>query len=90
MRGLAVEGEALRFFGDDVVSIGGEIKQVLLGLTSDEWCFRQEKDGEWVDVYRIEFEPPPAAWVKLKIETVDGYEAVVIISFHEFDDERSF
>jgi hypothetical protein len=80
--------EAAALLGDELVSLRNEVLELLSGLTADEWCFRQEKNGEWVDVYRIEFEEPPPAWVKLKIETINDYEALVVISFHEFDDAR--
>lgn len=78
--------EAARYFGDEAVSIRNEIIDVLQHLCAEEWQFRQEMNGEWVDVYRVGvFEDWPDAWIKVSIERPKGYEAVVVISFHEWD-----
>ena len=78
--------EAARYFGDECVSIRNEIIDALTGLSAEEWRFTQEKDGEWVDVYRAGiFENWPDAWIKVKVELVNAYDAVVVISFHEWD-----
>jgi hypothetical protein len=78
--------EAARYFGDDQVSIRNEIIDALVHLHQDEWQFTQEQDGQWVDVYRAGiFEDWPDAWIKVKVEFVNAYDAVVVISFHEWD-----
>lgn len=45
--------EAARYFGDEQVSLRNEIIDAVVHLELDEWQFTQEKDGEWVDVYRV-------------------------------------
>ena len=82
------EKEAAGYLGDDTISIRMQVREILLDLTSDEWKFCQVKNGSWVDVYRVEvFEDAPAAWIKVKIESLNGYQGVLIISFHEYDDD---
>jgi hypothetical protein len=80
--------EAAAYLGDETVLIREMVREILADLSRAEWQFCQSKDGGWVDVYRVEvFEDWPAAWIKVKIESLNGYQGVLIISFHEFDDD---
>lgn len=82
--------EASLFFGDEIVSIRREILDVLAELCIEEWRFRQVRHGEWADIYRVGvFDDWPDAWIKIKIERPNGYHAVAVISFHEWDDARA-
>jgi hypothetical protein len=81
--------EAGKYFGDGVVAIKAEIIDVLLDLSIEEWQFRQLKNGEWADVYRVGlYEDFPDAWIKIKIERPKGKQTVMVISFHEWDDAK--
>jgi hypothetical protein len=81
--------EAGKYFGDEVIAVKAEIIDLLLELRIEEWQFRQVKNGEWVDVYRVGlYESYPDAWVKLKIERPKGKRTVMVISFHEWDNAR--
>jgi hypothetical protein len=80
------EAEAL--FPDEPIEIAESITEIVGGLTRDEFRFSQERDGEWIDVYRVECEGCDV-WLKLKLEKDPREpEMVIVISFHEWDDSR--
>ncbi len=89
---IALTRKALReaelVLPSDLIDYEGEITGIVADLTLPEFQFAQERDGEWVDVYRVDFEGIDL-WVKLKLEQDAGSpEMVVVISFHLWDDSR--
>jgi hypothetical protein len=80
--------KAARYFGDEKIPVRDLIRDVLLELSREDWSFRQHDEHGWVDVYRVEvFDDWPPAWIKVKIERINGYQGVAVISFHEYDDD---
>lgn len=70
------------------VDVFGTIKSLVLGLEEEQWQFSQEKDGRWVDVYRVEYSGRDI-WLKLKLELMEhSKQYSVVISFHEWDHSR--
>jgi hypothetical protein len=67
----------------------GTVKQIVRGLSEAEWRFSQEKDGEWVDVYEVDYMGRDL-WLKLRLEIQEhSKKYVVVISFHEWDHSRA-
>lgn len=78
--------EAARFFDCEKTSIGPDVRDMLEGLQKDEWEYRQVENGEWADIYRVEVDPPPPAFIKLAIEGQPNHQFVKVFSFHNYDD----
>lgn len=73
---------------DGVLDVFGTIKDLVLGLDEGQWCFAQEKDGGWVDVYQVQYEERDL-WLKLKLELMEHSKRyAVVVSFHEWDHSR--
>jgi hypothetical protein len=64
----------------------GRHDQTILALRAEHWKFAEENESGWVDVYRI-LTHNRLIWAKLKIEMRTARELVIIISFHEYDDD---
>jgi hypothetical protein len=81
--------DAQRVLPPGTVAVDTAIREIVLDLDVDQWKFAQEKDGGWVDVYRVAQEEGVDLWVKLKVElTPQTKEYTVVVSFHEWDDSR--
>lgn len=77
-----------RVLPSGTVDVFGTIQGLVRGLLEANWKFAQEKDGRWVDVYRVEHGGRDL-WLKLKIELMQNTKQyAVVISFHEWDDDR--
>ncbi len=61
------------------------IRSTLRGLGEADWKFSEENERGWVDVYRV-LKFNRLLWVKIKLEQRFSKEAVIVISFHHFDD----
>jgi hypothetical protein len=73
---------------DGVVDVFGTIKELVLALDEEQWCFAQEKDGDWVDVYQVKYDARDL-WLKLKLELMaHSKQFAVVVSFHEWDHSR--
>jgi|GEM_PF-2111128 len=80
--------EAQRVLPAGAIDVFGTIKEIVLGLDETQWRFSQEKDGQWVDVYYVEYEGRDI-WLKLKLElNQHSKEYTIVISFHEWDHSR--
>lgn len=62
------------------------MRSTLLALREEHWKFAEENDTGWVDVYRI-LRFARLIWVKVKVEARNEKDHVVLISFHEYDDD---
>lgn len=62
------------------------MRQTLLDLRDEHWKFAEENETGWVDVYRI-LKHNRLIWAKLKLEMRSAREMVIVISFHEYDDD---
>jgi hypothetical protein len=70
------------------IDVFGTVKEMVLGLNETQWRFAQEKEGQWVDVYEVDYESR-AIWLKLKLEIHQhSKEFAIVISFHEWDHSR--
>lgn len=76
--------EGARFLGVDEAVLRGLVYGLLEDLEPEEWHFKQELEGRWVDVYRIELEDWPPMWIKLRLEEMKKREVVMVITLHEF------
>jgi hypothetical protein len=64
------------------------MKQTLLALSEENWRFAEENENGWVDVYRI-LKFNRLIWVKLKVEQKNARDSVIVLSFHDYDDDVS-
>jgi Motility quorum-sensing regulator, toxin of MqsA len=62
------------------------VRNTLLALHEDHWKFAEENERGWVDVYRI-LRHNRLIWAKLKVEMRNAREMVVLLSFHDYDDD---
>ena len=62
------------------------VRSTILTLTEEHWKFAEENERGWVDVYRI-LKYNRLIWAKLKVEMRNAREMVVLLSFHDFDDD---
>jgi hypothetical protein len=62
------------------------MRQAILALREEHWKFTEENDTGCVDVYRIVRYGRPL-WVKIKVEARNTKDQVILISFHDFDDD---
>lgn len=62
------------------------IRKTLLSLGDEHWSFSEENENGWVDVYRI-LKFNRLIWAKLKVELRNAKDQVVVISFHDYDDD---
>jgi Motility quorum-sensing regulator, toxin of MqsA len=87
--------EAVSALPRDIIDIDGEIREIVVSLTAEEFVFTEKRTRKIgpkrvtsiVDVYRVDFEGSDI-WMKLKIEQDNGGDFVLIISFHEWDTRR--
>jgi len=83
----AIDLEAPRIM-PDVLNRREEIRRLVQQLTREQWVFEEEKNGGYVDVYRIRYGPRDV-WLKIKLEPQQHAKKIVlVISFHEFDNDR--
>lgn len=62
------------------------MRKTLLALRDEHWKFAEQNENGWVDVYRIRmFER--LIWAKLKVEMRNTKDHVILISFHDYDDD---
>lgn len=79
------QAEAREILPEGTTNVSSEIAATVGRLEEDQFAFRQERAGSWVDVYRVERDQL-AIWIKIKLETdPDVGEELVVISFHEFE-----
>ena len=77
-----------RILPGGTIDVFGTVKGLVSELREDDWKFAQEMNGRWVDVYRVNYEGRDV-WLKLKVELWQhAKEHAVVISFHEWDDDR--
>lgn len=62
------------------------IRATVLALRDEHWRFAEEDERGWVDVYRI-LRFNRLIWVKLKVEMRFARQMVIVISFHDYDDD---
>lgn len=62
------------------------VRSTLLALREEHWTFAEENERGWVDVYRI-LRYNRLIWVKLKVEMRNTRETVILLSFHDYDDD---
>jgi hypothetical protein len=62
------------------------MRQTILALREAHWKFAEENDTGCVDVYRIVRYGRPI-WVKIKVEARNAKDHVILISFHDYDDD---
>jgi hypothetical protein len=62
------------------------VRTTILALTREHWKFAEENESGWVDVYRI-LKYSRLIWIKLKVEMRNARDMVILISFHEYDDD---
>lgn len=62
------------------------IRGTLLALSPQHWVFAEENERGWVDVYRI-LKYNRLIWAKIKIEMRSAKEQVILLSFHDYDDD---
>lgn len=62
------------------------MRRVLLELAEEHWKFAEENENGWVDIYRI-VKFNRLIWAKLKVEARNAKDHVVLISFHDYDDD---
>lgn len=62
------------------------MKQTLLSLREEHWRFAEENERGWVDVYRV-LKYNRLIWAKLKVEQRNTRDTVIVLSFHEYDDD---
>lgn len=62
------------------------VRKTLLSLSEEHWKFAEVNERGWVDVYRI-LKYNRLIWAKLKVEMRNTREMVILISFHDFDDD---
>ncbi len=70
----------------NILDRAGAMRQVLLSLSADPWKFSEQDEKGWVDVYRV-LKFNRLLWVKIKIEQRFAKDQVILISFHDWDDE---
>jgi len=77
--------EARAILPSETIKVSTVITEVVGRLEEDQFEFCQQRDGSWVDVYRV-YRDGLVIWIKIKLETgPDVGEEVVVISFHEFE-----
>lgn len=62
------------------------VRSTLLALREEHWKFAEENERGWVDVYRI-IKYNRLIWAKLKLEMRNAREMVILLSFHDYDDD---
>ena len=62
------------------------VRTTILALRAEHWKFAEENEKGWVDVYRI-LKYNRLIWAKLKVELRNAREMVVLLSFHDYDDD---
>lgn len=62
------------------------VRSTLLALGEEHWKFAEENERGWVDVYRI-LRYNRLIWAKLKVEMRNAKEQVILLSFHDYDDD---
>lgn len=62
------------------------VRTTILALRAEHWKFAEENETGWVDVYRI-LKYNRLIWAKLKVELRNAREMVVLLSFHDYDDD---
>lgn len=62
------------------------VRSTFLALRDEHWIFAEENERGWVDVYRI-LKYNRLVWVKLKVEMRNSREMVILLSFHDYDDD---
>jgi hypothetical protein len=62
------------------------MRRVVLDLREENWKFAEENENGWVDVYRV-LKFNRLIWAKLKVEARNAKDQVILISFHEYDDD---
>lgn len=62
------------------------MRQTLLALRAEHWRFAEENEDGWADVFRI-LKFNRLIWAKLKIEMRNSKETVILLSFHDYDDD---
>lgn len=78
--------EAARLLPANVGSPAHAVRTTILALRMEHWKFAEENDKGWVDVYRI-IKYNRLIWAKLKVELRNAKEMVVLLSFHDYDDD---
>lgn len=78
--------EAAELLPDSIAQPAVEMKRTLLALKEEHWSFAEENERGWVDVYRI-FRYNRLIWAKLKVEQRNTKDTVIMLSFHEYDDD---
>lgn len=72
----------------DVLNRAEAIRRLVLALTREQWRFAEEKGGGYVDVYQLRYGEDDV-WLKLKVEPQrHAKKIVLVISFHEWDEDR--
>lgn len=62
------------------------VRRTLLALREEHWKFAEENEKGWVDVYRI-LRHNRLIWIKLKVEMRNAREMIILLSFHDYDDD---
>jgi hypothetical protein len=78
--------EAATLLPKSIAMPAAAIRQTLLALTEENWRFAEQNENGWVDVYRI-LKYNRLIWTKLKIEWRNARETVILLSFHDYDDD---
>ena len=78
--------EATALLPGSIALPAAAIRQTLLALRAENWRFAEENDKGWADVYRI-LRYNRLIWLKLKVERRTAKDAVILLSFHDYDDD---
>lgn len=62
------------------------MRKTILALGDEHWKFAEQNETGWVDVYRI-LNFGRLIWVKVKVEARNAKDHVILISFHDYDDD---
>jgi hypothetical protein len=78
--------EAAELLPKSVGHPAAAIRQTILAFREEHWEFAEQNEKGWVDVYRI-LKFNRLIWAKLKVEARNAKDHVILLSFHDYDDD---
>jgi len=78
--------EAAALLPKSVAVPAAAIRQTILALREEHWKFAEQNENGWADVYRI-LRFNRLIWAKLKVEARNSKDHVILLSFHDYDDD---